>query len=89
MRVSPHSEDLKNASKYRRRKKYSVLFDTFTLLTSVMIRCSGGGLTSVGNFIINWVATHALAEAIMAFDWSDSTLGEFTEALPETLNPKP
>ena len=50
-----------------------------------MLRCSRGGLTLVGNFIINWVvhhATHALAEAIMAFDWFDSTLGEVTEALP-------
>ena len=46
----PSSSDLSNTAGQRWQKKYSVQFDSFRLLTFVMIRCSGDGLTSVGNF---------------------------------------
>ena len=66
-----------------------VLFDSLTLLTSVLIRYSGDGLTSVGNYVINWTVdkvVDAIAEAIFTiWDWSGESLAEIMEALPTML----
>ena len=83
------SDDIANVSSHRWQKKYTVQFDTFRILTSVMIRCSGDGLTSVGNYLINWVvhvAVNSLAKAIMtAYDWRAYTMEQFFEALPHII----
>ena len=54
------SDDLQHAWKNTWKKEYVVTFDTFTLITDVMIRCSGDGLTSVGNYAINWIPDQVL-----------------------------
>ena len=87
------SADIQNTASHRWQKKYKVVFDTFTLLTSVMIRCSGDGLASVGNYVINWivhVSINSIAKSIVAAgcDWSGYTcymLSSPFEALPHYL----
>ncbi|CAE6912471.1 unnamed protein product [Symbiodinium sp. CCMP2592] len=88
----PDSADLGNASRLRWKKQDRVLFDSLTLLVSVMIRYSGDGLTSVGNYFINWSidrTVDALAEGLFTiWDWSSYTLAEIVEALPSFLEDK-
>ena len=85
----PDSADYGNAAKTRWKKADRVLFDSLTLVTSVMIRYSGDGLTSVGNYFINWCIDRvidAIAEALFTiWDWSTYTLKEIVEALPTFL----
>ena len=54
----PDAFDYQNVSSKRWRKKNTILFDALTLVVSVIIsviiRFSGDGLTSVGNYWINW-----------------------------------
>ena len=75
--------DFKNVNKKRWKKTYKVMFDTFTFFSSIMIRFSGNGLTSVGNYFINWTvdtAIDSVAEAIMTrYDWSDTTISQFMD----------
>ena len=88
----PDSLDLKNAAGKRWKQKDKVLFDSLTLLTSVLIRYSGDGLASVGNYVINWTVdkvVDAIAEAIFTiWDWSGESLAEIMEALPTMLDEK-
>ena len=85
----PDSADYKNSAKTRWKKKDTILFDTVTLITEVMIRYSGDSLTSVGNYIINWFMDRTvdfIAEAIFTlWDWSEYTLEELVECLPSML----
>ena len=60
----PDAYDFKNVDKARWKKRDRVLFDTITLLTEVLIRHSGDGLTSVGNFAINWTVDRAIDFAL-------------------------
>ena len=60
----PDAYDFKNVDKARWKKRDRVLFDTITLLTEVLIRYSGDGLTSVGNFAINWTVDRAIDFAL-------------------------
>ena len=92
----PESSDLKNTSQKRWKKSDKVKFDTLTLYTSILIRYSGDGLTSVGNYLINWTidqVVDAIAEVCFtAWDWKDTTINEFFQAFPsfiedeETIN---
>ena len=56
----PEAFDVKNVSKTRWKKKDKILFDTLTLFTEVLIRYSGDGLTSVGNYAINWFVDRSI-----------------------------
>ncbi|CAE7250896.1 unnamed protein product, partial [Symbiodinium sp. KB8] len=92
----PESSDLKNTSQKRWKKSDKVKFDTLTLYTSILIRYSGDGLTSVGNYLINWTidqVVDTIAEVCFtAWDWKDTTINEFFQAFPsfieneETIN---
>ena len=88
----PDAQDYGNVSKKRWRKQQQVLFDTFTLLTSIIIRFSGDGLTSVGNYVINWTmdkTIDAIAETIFTmYDWSTCALEQVLEALIHLIHDK-
>ena len=84
------SADMQNTASHRWQKKYKVVYDTFTLLASVMIRCSGDGPTSVGNYVLNWivhVSINSIAKSSVAVcDWSGYTVEQFFGALPHYLD---
>ena len=84
--------DFKNVNKKRWKNTYKVIFDTFTLFSSIMIRCSGDGLTSVGNYFNNWTvdtAIDSVAEAIMTRLYSTmGLLGGDTRSLDYPKGPR-
>ncbi|CAE7761158.1 unnamed protein product [Symbiodinium sp. CCMP2456] len=86
----PESSDLKNASSKRWKKSDKVRFDTLTLFTSILIRYSGDGLTSVGNYIINWTIDQvidAIADCLFTiYDWSEYTADEFFTCCVEIIS---
>ena len=86
----PVSHDMSNSTKNRWMEKYTVVFDSFKLLASIMIRCSGDGLTSVGNYLINWtihVTVNCLAEEVITLhDWRTTSTEEFFEALSDVID---
>ena len=87
--LAPHSPDMLNAKNLRWRKKAVVRFDTLDLLTQVLIRFSGDGLTSVGSYAINWVldkVIDAIAEFIADKDWRTSTFTEMCLFMTEFLD---
>ena len=86
----PESADYRNAAKTRWKKKDKILFDTLTLMTEVLIRQSGDGITSVGNYANNWFVDRCLdyiAEIIFAeWDWRQYSLKEVVESLTHLLD---
>ena len=89
-KMFPESSDLRNSSSKRWKKTDQVKFDTLTLFTSILIRYSGDGLTSVGNFLINWIidqVVDAIAECLFTkYDWSGYTIDEFFPCFIEIIN---